>query len=150
MFEAYYFYGRNYWAQGDLEKAASMFAKAAAICPEDHQSRVLLANVYRGLGRDDDAKASMRDALALIERTVEAKPDDIRAIYHGAGRWSPWARRSARWSGRSAVWPSTPTRSTTWPAPTPWPEEPMRQFTTWAGRSTAGSRIDSGSRMIRT
>jgi non-specific serine/threonine protein kinase len=111
LFEAYYFYGRNYWAQGDLEEAARMFGKAAAICPEDHQSRVLLANVYRGLGRDDDAKASMRDALAVIECTVEAKPDDIRAIYHGAGAlvYLGQTERALEWAQRClAIDPHAP------------------------------------------
>ena len=54
LFEAYYFYARNCFAQGLHEQAAHLFEQAMRVRPEDYQSPVLLYGEYRALGRKDD------------------------------------------------------------------------------------------------
>jgi TolB-like protein/Tfp pilus assembly protein PilF len=84
LFEAYYYWGRTYWAQGKLEKAAELFEKAAAVRPEDYQAILLAANAYRGLGRTVDFEDACRKGLEIAEKHLELEPDDARAWYLGA------------------------------------------------------------------
>ena len=84
LFEAHYFYARDSLAQGKLEKAAGLFESAGEVRPEDYQSPALLAQVYTGLGRKEDALKSKWKALDLIENHLHRNPDDVRALYLGA------------------------------------------------------------------
>ena len=52
--------------------------------PEDYQRPALLAQVYTGLGRREDALKSKWKALDLIEHHLQRNPDDVRALYLGA------------------------------------------------------------------
>lgn len=103
LFEAHYFYARTSFQQGKLAKAAELYEMAARLNPDDYQVMPLLSSVYRGLGRDQEAKACERRGLQLIERHNEIHPDDARALYLGAGvlasigereRSADWARRA--------------------------------------------------------
>jgi TolB-like protein/Tfp pilus assembly protein PilF len=84
LFEAYYFYGRASFQQGKLAKAAGLFEQAQRVKPDDYQTPGLLAMVYDGLERKDEAMASHRRAMELIEKHVGLYPDDARAWYLGA------------------------------------------------------------------
>ncbi len=84
LFEAYYFYGRSCFGQGELDKAARLFQQAAEVRPENFDAPLLLAAVYRGLGREDLVRACRRQALDVIEAHLELNPDDVRAVYSGA------------------------------------------------------------------
>lgn len=85
LFEAYYYFARTRFHQGDMEAAAEYFAKAAAVDSEDYQSRLLRVQILRGAGRIEEAKAEARQAIAVVERHLEWNPDDVRALLLGAG-----------------------------------------------------------------
>jgi len=84
LFEAYYYWGRTYWARGDLEKAAELFKKADTVRPEDYQAILLAANAYRGLNRRADLEAACRRGLEIVETHLKYEPDDARAWQLGA------------------------------------------------------------------
>ncbi len=103
LFDAHYFCGRSFFAQGKLMEAARCFEQAYRINPEDYQAPGLLATVYAGLGRDEDAVAVSRQCLQVAEKHLELHPEDARAMYFAAGalcklgereRSSEWARRA--------------------------------------------------------
>jgi serine/threonine protein kinase/Flp pilus assembly protein TadD len=84
LFEAYYFYARGCHQQGKLFQAAQLFEQASKVNPEDYQAPTLLAMVYAGLGRKQEAEATYRKALQIIERHLDLHPDDARALNMGA------------------------------------------------------------------
>jgi TolB-like protein/Tfp pilus assembly protein PilF len=84
LFEAHYYYARNCYAQGELEKAAQLFEQAWLVNPEDYQSPVFLAQTYRGLNLIAQAEATLRRAVAILERHLDLNPDDGRAYYMGS------------------------------------------------------------------
>lgn len=103
LFEAHYHYARHCRATGRLAEAARWFESAAALRPEDYSTHALLASVYVGLKRADDARAAQQRAVALAERRLKLIPDDERALYLGAGclsslgdtgRAREWAKRA--------------------------------------------------------
>ncbi|PYQ09536.1 MAG: hypothetical protein DMH00_12925 [Acidobacteria bacterium] len=103
LFEAYYFYARNCFVQGQQEQAAHLFEQAMKVRPEDYQSPALISTVYLGLGRKEDAARMWRKTIELAEAQLEANPDDARALYLGAGalvatgqpeKAMEWARRA--------------------------------------------------------
>ena len=103
LFEAYYFYARACFQQGKLTEAARQFEQASDVKPEDYQAPQLLAMVYMGLGRKEDAEESYRRAWQRAEKHLELHPDDARALYLGANalcqlgeraRSFDWAQRA--------------------------------------------------------
>ena len=105
LFEAYYFYARHTFAGGDLPKAISLYEEAIRVRPEDFYAPLLVANIYDEVGRPDDARASRRRGVALVERHIDLHPDDARALYMGANglvalgereKGLEWARRARR------------------------------------------------------
>ena len=85
LFEAYYYYARTRFHQGDMAQAAELFEKAAAINPDDYQSRLLRVQILRGDGQLDKARDEARSAIEVVERHLEFHPDDVRALHLGAG-----------------------------------------------------------------
>jgi TolB-like protein/Flp pilus assembly protein TadD len=103
LYEAYYFYARTSFQQGDLLKAAQLYELACQVNPDDYQAPSLLAPVYKSLGREAEADATRRRALQLAKKHVDLHPDDARALYLGAGilcqsgeraRGLEWAQRA--------------------------------------------------------
>ncbi|HMC83572.1 MAG TPA: protein kinase, partial [Candidatus Polarisedimenticolia bacterium] len=103
LFEAYYFYARNCFAQGLREQAAHLFEQAMKVRPEDYQSPAILRGLYLTLGRQDDVARITSKTIELVEAQLEANPDDVRALYMGAGalvasgqkeKGLEWARRA--------------------------------------------------------
>ncbi len=84
LYDACYFYGRCAFAQGNKEKAASLFRKASELDPADYQSLNHLEMCLRGLGRTEEARQASIAALARAERHIQLHPDDARALYLGA------------------------------------------------------------------
>ena len=64
LFQAYYYYGRTRFHQGDLNMAAELFRKAAEVEPADYQSRCLRIQILRGTERMEQAISEARDAVA--------------------------------------------------------------------------------------
>jgi adenylate cyclase len=83
-FEAFYFYGRSYFHQGKLAEAAAMFEKASSINPDDYQSVLLLPQIYRSLGRVDDALNAGKKGVEVARNFLQLNPDDSRALCLGA------------------------------------------------------------------
>ena len=82
-FEAHYFYARVRFQRGELEKAAELFEEAERIRPEDFQTPIFLRQIYRALGREEDAKAAARRGLERAQQQLDLYPDDTRALNLG-------------------------------------------------------------------
>ncbi|MHC4940773.1 MAG: protein kinase domain-containing protein [Planctomycetota bacterium] len=102
-FEAYYFYARACFTQGNLEKATSLYAKASQIRPEDYQSRILMGEIYNGMGHKVEGAKSLQDGLRAAEKHLELHPDDARALVLGAGALCHLGERSRsfEWAERA-------------------------------------------------
>jgi tetratricopeptide (TPR) repeat protein len=85
LYEAYYYFGRTRFHQGDIDAAAELFARAADADPTDYQSRCLRAQILRGTGRIDEARVEARKAVDIVEKNLEWNPDDARSFHLGAG-----------------------------------------------------------------
>ena len=103
LFEAYYFYARVRFQRSELIEAAELFEKAERIRPDDFQVPTFLRQIYRSLGREEEAQAAARRALTRVEQHLELYPDDTRALNLGCaglvelgekGRAMQWAERS--------------------------------------------------------
>jgi tetratricopeptide (TPR) repeat protein len=85
LFEAYYYYGRTQFHNGNLAMAADLFRQAANLDPTDYKSRCLRVQILRGLGRTEEAAREAKEAVAIVERSLAWNPDDVSAYYLGAG-----------------------------------------------------------------
>lgn len=103
LYEAYYYYGRAKFHEGDLERAAELFAKAAEVDPAEYQSRLLRVQILKGLGRDEEALREAAAAVPIVEKHLEWNPDDARAMHLGAGSLIVTGdrKRAIRWLERS-------------------------------------------------
>jgi adenylate cyclase len=103
QYEAHYFFGRACFAQGKREEAARLFRRAAEVKPDDYQTLLVLINVYRSLGREDEMKVVAREGVARAERELARHPENPRPAYLGSGglfvlgevdRAKEWAARA--------------------------------------------------------
>ncbi len=103
LFEAYYFYARTTFSQGNLEKAVRLYEKAGQVHPGDYQSPLLVAQSYADLEMPGEAEACRRRGIQLVEARLRMHPDDSRALYMGANglvalgereRGLEWARQA--------------------------------------------------------
>jgi TolB-like protein/tetratricopeptide (TPR) repeat protein len=103
LFEAYYYYGRTRFHQGDLEMAAELFRKAADADPEDYRSRCLRVQILRGIGRTAEAAKAAEEAISVVEKNLEWNPDDASAYHLGAGSLIAMGEveRAKRWLHRA-------------------------------------------------
>jgi TolB-like protein/Tfp pilus assembly protein PilF len=103
LYEAYYYFARCRFHQGDMTSAAELFEKAASVNPDEYQSRLLRVQVLRGAGRLDEAKDEARRAIAVVEKHLEWNPDDVRALLLGAGALIVLdeIERAERWMDRA-------------------------------------------------
>ncbi|MFQ5570130.1 MAG: tetratricopeptide repeat protein [Rhodothermales bacterium] len=67
-----YYLGYLYQRRADIEATARWFERALALAPEDVPTRVHLAEVYRDLGRDAEARAALHEATRLDPRCAPA------------------------------------------------------------------------------
>jgi TolB-like protein/Flp pilus assembly protein TadD len=103
LYEAFYFYARSCFAQGKMEKAVELFGRASALDPADYQAPIHLGQCLRVLGRGDQEVRVIEEAIRVVERYIEANPEDARAFYLGAiahlrlgnrDRCLEWSRRA--------------------------------------------------------
>jgi len=103
LFEAFYFYARDAFAQGKADQAIGLYEQAMALRPDDYQSPLLVAQLYADLGRAADAEMARRRGLKVAEEHLDRHPDDVRAIYMAANamvamgereRGQEWAQRA--------------------------------------------------------
>ena len=102
-FEAHYFYARACVTQGKLERAATLFARAAENKPDDYQALCLLIQIYRSLGRDRDSKSTARKAIERAESELTLHPENPRAAYLGANALATLGEkdRAREWAARA-------------------------------------------------
>jgi serine/threonine protein kinase/Flp pilus assembly protein TadD len=105
LFEACYFYARSSFAQGKMQEAAGLFEKAGRLNPADYQSRISLGNCLQATGHAEEARKAFADALRVAQRHLELYPEDVRALYLGAGALSQIGdrQRSLEWATRALV-----------------------------------------------
>ncbi len=94
LFEPYYFYARNCYAQGKLEDAVAWFEQASRVNPEDYQAPMLMASALNGLRLRPEANAAYRRGLLNAEKHLEFHPGDARALYFGANALAQLNQRS--------------------------------------------------------
>ncbi|MFN8548191.1 MAG: protein kinase [Candidatus Eisenbacteria bacterium] len=101
LFEAYYLYGRHAFAQGRLEDAARLLARASDLNPHDYQAPLLVAQILCDLGRPTEAAESRRRGVRIVEERLTQQPDDVRALYMGANGLMALGERerSLEWTG---------------------------------------------------
>lgn len=104
-FEAHYLYARASFAQGKLERAATLFERAAEINPDDYQSLILLIQIYRSLGRDQEKESAARRGVERAERELILHPEDPRPAYMGIGGLIEMGEneRAREWIARALV-----------------------------------------------
>ncbi|MBZ5567391.1 MAG: protein kinase [Acidobacteriia bacterium] len=103
LFEPYYFYARNCYAQGELQQAVEWFEHASHVNPEDYQAPMLMASALHGLGRAKEAGAAYRRGLSAAQKHLLLHPGDTRALYFGANALSQVGdrERSLEWAARA-------------------------------------------------
>ena len=104
-FEAHYLSARSSFTQGKFERAAELFERAAELSPEDHQSLILLIQIYRSLGRGSEKYNAARRAIERIERELVLHPEDPRPAYMGIAALIELGEndRAREWIGRALV-----------------------------------------------
>ncbi|MEK6373715.1 MAG: protein kinase [Acidobacteriota bacterium] len=110
-FEGYYFYARACLVQGQLQKSADLFERAAQMRADDYQSLLLAGPIYMALGQRAKAESVYRRGLAVAEQQLSFNPDDARAFYLGAAAWIDLGQpeKGREWIARSlAVDPNDP------------------------------------------
>jgi adenylate cyclase len=80
-FDAWYQYARTALHRGDLPKALELFEKAMEMDPDDYQSPLIAAPVYRKIGDEQKATDAERRGCALAARHLESYPDNARAYF---------------------------------------------------------------------
>ena len=103
LLDANYFRARSARAQGNYAEAVSWFEKTWDLRPLDYSVPALLASAYVSLDRKDDALATRRKSVELVDKRLIRHPDDSRALYLGAACLSTlgdgtkarsWAKRA--------------------------------------------------------
>jgi serine/threonine protein kinase/tetratricopeptide (TPR) repeat protein len=111
-FEAHYLFGMCCYSTGRPERAIALFSAAWAQRTDDFQPPILIGALYRGLGRETEARRSFRRGLELASRHVELDPDNVRARYQlafaciGTGRNAEgleWARTALEMAPNDAM-----------------------------------------------
>lgn len=88
LLEAYFLYGMICSSQGNFEKAAWLYLRAAEVSPADYLPLVYLSQAYSEMGRKDDESKARHRAIGLIERALGINPGDARARYMGAANFA--------------------------------------------------------------
>jgi adenylate cyclase len=102
-FEAHYFYGRAFLAQGKHQEAIAPLRSASKLRPEDYQSSALLGLAYTALGRRGAASRACARAVEVAKQQLLVNPGDVRAFYLGAGCLARLGRRrtALAWAARA-------------------------------------------------
>ncbi|HEY2528871.1 MAG TPA: tetratricopeptide repeat protein [Xanthobacteraceae bacterium] len=103
LFEAHYFLGRAYLAQGKYKEAIAPLRSACKVRAEDYQSPALLALAYTGLERREAGSRAYARAIKVAKQQLSASPGDVRALYLGAGCLARIGRRKTAldWAARA-------------------------------------------------
>ncbi len=75
--EAHYYAGIAAFQQGRFEQTAARWERSIEFDPADKRVWRLLPQVYRSLGREDDARRAYAQVAVILERSLEAEPEDV-------------------------------------------------------------------------
>ncbi|MFO1060506.1 MAG: adenylate/guanylate cyclase domain-containing protein [Dongiaceae bacterium] len=84
LWAAWFFYGMSSRGQGQLDKAARLFARAAELNQSNWLPVTMLSDVLEAMGRHDEALAAARRSLERIRAGLERRPDNADAVSLGA------------------------------------------------------------------
>lgn len=103
LFEAWYFYARHSFAEGDYRKAIRLYEQAMRVRPEDYQSPLLVAQSYEETGAGETARKIRLHGVRLAAEHLDYYPDDVRALYMGANGLVALGRveEGLEWAGRA-------------------------------------------------
>ena len=153
LFEAYYFYARVRFQRGELIQAAELFEMAERIRPDDFQAPIFLRQIYRSLGREEEAQTAARRGVKRAERdTWNSTLTTLGRSIWGSPGWWNWATKTGLCNGPTARWPSTvtiPIPYTMWRAATPSSANSTVRWILWSEPACAACRSRSGRRTIR-
>jgi TolB-like protein/Flp pilus assembly protein TadD len=103
-YDAHIMWARTCFQRGHIAASEPLFRRAAALNPEDVQASLLHAQALRKLGRDDEALAGNRDAIARAERQLAFDPDDARTLsLVCTALWMVGESERARRAGERAI-----------------------------------------------
>jgi serine/threonine protein kinase/Flp pilus assembly protein TadD len=83
FFDAYYLYGRACFANGQIEKSAELFRKAAEVRKEDFQSMLLLSQSLGMLGNPEEKEIQL-EGIRRARKQLEINPYDRRVLSLGS------------------------------------------------------------------
>lgn len=84
LYEAYYYAGRAYFAQGKFRQAADAFAQAGAIRPDDVTAASLMSTSLKTVGTEEEIRKAAEHSIKVAERYLALNPDDALALSRGA------------------------------------------------------------------
>ncbi len=79
LYEAYYYAGRSYFAQGKFRQAADAFTQAGSIRPDDVTAAAMMSNSLRSLGDEEEYIQACKHSVKVAERYLVLNPDDALA-----------------------------------------------------------------------
>jgi len=85
LYEAYYYAGRAYFAQGKFLQAAETFTKAGEIRPDDVVAASLRSTSLKASGSDEEEiRQACEHSVEVAERYLALNPDDALALSRAA------------------------------------------------------------------
>ncbi|HUG99100.1 MAG TPA: tetratricopeptide repeat protein [Gammaproteobacteria bacterium] len=110
-YDAWYYYARTALHQHRPQRALELFERAAEVNPDDYQTPLLAAPIYRSLGMEGKALENERRGVMLAERHVEDYPDNARAYFLAVSSLASLGRmeQALEWTERAiAIDPDDP------------------------------------------
>ncbi len=95
LVEAYYYFARHCYAQGDYARAAELYQKTHDLRPDDFIVLVLAVNALDATGQRDEGDALAKQALAGLLHQGELEPDNARVHYMTAGLYARLGQAAA-------------------------------------------------------
>lgn len=80
LYEAHYYAGRTYFAQGKYQQAAEAFTRAGAIRPDDMAAANLISSAIKPIASKEEFIKAVRHGVEVSERYMALNPDDALAL----------------------------------------------------------------------
>jgi adenylate cyclase len=84
LYEAYYYAGRAYFAEGKFRQAADAFAQAGTIRPDDPSAAAMRTTSLRSVGTEAEIRKAGEHSVKVNERYLVLNPDDALALSRAA------------------------------------------------------------------
>jgi adenylate cyclase len=80
LYEAYYYGGRMFFAQGKYREAIDAFTQAGVVRPDDVVAASLKSTALKACGSKDEQEAAARHSINIADRYLALNPDDALAL----------------------------------------------------------------------